>query len=133
MINWKALVAGILTILILGLVAQFAFLMTATWLTILKNRQDIGAQELQILMYAAGFIFAMITLIPGGYITASISKIKVITHCAVVGLIATTISLATSPGAEHATSKGAIFVILGTGMVMLGGVLWKWWSGRTNP
>ena len=126
MINWKALVAGILAILILGLVTQFAFLMTATWLTILKNRQEIGAQELQILVYSAGFIFALLTLIPGGYITAHISKNKVIVHCAVVGLLATIVSLATSPGSEHATGKGAAFIILGTGMVMLGGVLWRW-------
>ena len=132
MINWKALVAGILTILIFGLITQFAFLITATWFTILKSRQNIGAQELQILIYAAGFVFALITLIPGGYITANISKTKVITHCAVVGLMATAISLATSPGAEHATSKGAAFIILGTGMVMLGGVIWKRRSGRTS-
>jgi hypothetical protein len=125
MINWKALVAGILAILILGLVTQFAFLMTATWFTILKNRQEIGAQELQIMIYSAGFIFALITLIPGGYITAHMSKTKVIAHCAIVGLLATIISLATSPGSEHATVKGAAFIILGTGMVMLGGVLWR--------
>lgn len=123
---------GIIAILILALATQFAFLMTATWLTILKNRQDIGAQDLQMLIYIAGFIFASITLIPGGFITAYISKTKVITHCAIVGLVATAISLSTAPDSEHATSKGALFIILGTGMVMLGGVLWKWWSGRTS-
>lgn len=132
MINWKALVAGLLAILIIGLITQFAFLLTATWLTVIKNQQEISPQTLQILMYAAGFIFALITMTPGGYITAYISKTKVITHCAIVGALATVISLATSPGAEHATGKGLAFVILGTGMVILGGTLWKWMSKSTN-
>ncbi len=133
MISWKALIAGLAAILIIGLVSQVAFLMTATWLTILKNKQEIGAQNLQILMYTAGFLFASISLIPGGYITAYISKIKTIVHCTIVGILTTIISLATSPGSEHATIKGLVFVVFGTGMVILGGILWKWRSGATNP
>jgi len=126
MINWKALVAGILAILVLGLIMQLGFLLTATWLTVIKNQDQIGPQSLQLLKYSAGFVFASFTLIPGGYLTAQVCKIRVSTHCAIVGILATMISLATSPGSEHATIKGAVFVILGTGMVMLGGVLWKW-------
>ncbi|MCP3670329.1 MAG: hypothetical protein GY814_07830 [Gammaproteobacteria bacterium] len=132
MINWKALVAGILTITIIGLVSQLAFLLTATWLTVMKNRQAIEPQNIQILIYTAGFLFAIITTIPSGYITAYISKTKVITHCAIVGLLATIASLATSPGSEHATSIGLAFVTLGTGMVILGGMLWKWRLSRTD-
>ncbi len=132
MINWKALVAGILTITIIGLVSQFAFLLTATWLTVMKNRQAIEPQNIQILIYTAGFLFALITTIPSGYITAYISKTKVIVHCTIVGILATVLSLATSPGAEHATSMGLAFVVLGTGMVILGGMLWKWRLRGTN-
>lgn len=131
MINWKALVAGVMVIIIIGLATQFAFLLTATWLTVLKNKQAIEPQILQILIYTAGFIYAVITLAPGGYIAASISKARVIVHCAIVGTIATTISLATSPGAEHTTIIGLLFVVLGTAIVILGGMLWKWRSEPT--
>ncbi len=132
MINWKALMAGILAIAVIGLISQFAFLVTATWLTVVKNRQEIEPQSIQTLMYSAGFIFALITTIPSGYITAYVSKTKVVIHCAIVGILATAVSLATSPGAEHATSKGLVFVVLGTGMVMLGGLLWQWRSKAAN-
>jgi len=125
MINWKALVAGILTILAIGLLAQFVFLLTATWTTILKNRQEIDPQYLQAMIYSTGFIFALITLAPGGYITARIAKTKVVLHCSIVGAVATIASLATAPGAKHATTIGLVFVVVGIGMTVLGGVIWK--------
>lgn len=125
MINWKALVAGMLTILVLGLIAQFAFLLTTTWIIILQNKQELEPQNAQILIYLSGFIYALITLAPGGYIAAMIAKAKVILHCAIIGTLATIFSLATSPDAEHATSFGLVFLILGVAMTIAGGMIWK--------
>lgn len=125
MINWKALGAGLLTILVIGLIAQFAFILTATWIMILKNRQQIDQQYVQAILYTCGFIYALLTLTPGGYITANIAKTRVLLHCAIVGIIATLVSLTTSPDAGHATAAGLAFVVVGTGLTILGGVIWK--------
>ncbi len=125
MINWKALAAGILTIVALGLMAQFAFLLTATWITIAQNKQAIEPHIAQTLIYATGFICALTALAPGGYVTAMIAKTKVSIHCAIVGALVTIASLATSPGASHATSFGLIFVIIGIAMTITGGIIWK--------
>ncbi len=105
MVHWKALLAGVATIIELGLLAQMIFLFFVTGLTLLTKSHPLHAEYGRVIPLAFGLPLFLLVM---GIGAALYSREKVIAYGAVVGGIATSFSLVPS---------------LMTGRLMLAGVL----------
>ena len=124
MLNWKALLAGSVTIIALGLSLQLVFLLLAVVYTeVIREHPDLATLG-TLLSYLLGFIGFFITMSVGGYIAANLARKNICAHTALIGLATTGISLLASLSYASLTLKGIIFVILGIAFSVMGGRIW---------
>lgn len=125
MIRWKALLAGIATIIVLGLLAQMIFLFFVTGLTVLLKSHPLHAEYGKVISLAFGVPLFFLVMGIGGYVTAFYSREKVIVYGAVVGAIATGFSLIPSLMTGKLTLAGVLFLLAGVAFTALGSLVWK--------
>jgi len=121
----KAVISGIITILILGLMTQVAVLLAEVGYNSLANSYPIIDPFKQWFVYftvATGFALVMLC---GGYITAAISKQKIYIYSFIAAFVACGISLWSSLVTEVFTSSALIFLIYGIVFSLIGSWVWK--------
>lgn len=125
MVHWKALLAGVTTIIVLGLLAQMIFLFFVTGLTLLLKSHPLHAEYGRVISLAFGLPLFLLVMGIGGYVTAFYSREKVIAYGAVVGGIATGFSLVPSLMTGRLMLAGVLFLLAGVVFTALGSFLWK--------
>ena len=121
----KAIVAGLFSIIFIGLLAQLIFLFVGiAYITLVKEYPALSflSETTTALLFT---ITAMVAFI-GGILTAKLARKAEIIHCAVVGSMAGTLTLipALSDGYEI-TINGALLLIIILLATVAGGWYWK--------
>ena len=121
----KAVLAGCLFIIGVILAIQLAtiFLMVG-YNSLAKSwpfLQGIGIYFRYFLAYP----FFFLSLFGGGYITAAVSKQKILLHCFLVGVITVGISTMSALDYMVMTTIGKLLVLLALVAVIGGGLFWK--------
>ena len=123
-ISIKALIIGIISIVIMGLTFQLAFLLLATAYTnLLKLYPDfVGIGNM--LSYTAGIVAYLFIMSLGGYITSHLAQNRIYLHCLLVSSTVVGFSLISSVRSDNFTYISALFAISGLAFTLLGGGLW---------
>ena len=124
MINLKALLAGTVVIIVLGLVLQLILLLLATGYTVFTRDYPELKLISQILSYAFGIFCYFIVMSIGGYVTSNLAKNKIYIHCLIIGLLTTGVSLITSVRDDGFTFNTILFILSGTAFTVMGGYIW---------
>ncbi|MFK5891649.1 MAG: hypothetical protein QM504_00335 [Pseudomonadota bacterium] len=121
----KALIAGISTILILGLVSQLAVFMASFSYGNLAKTYTILSPYSQLFTYSLiAIAFAIVTFC-GGFITAAISRQKIYLYSLSAAVIACGISLWFSVGSDIFTPMVSLYISYGILFSLLGSWVWK--------
>jgi hypothetical protein len=123
-ISIKALLSGIISIVIMGLVLQLVFLLLATSYTVLLKEQPALAPLATVLSYAAGIAAYFFIMSFGGYITAHLAQQRVDLHCIIVSSCVTGFSLITSLSSDRFTYISILFAVSGLVFAIIGGRTW---------
>jgi len=121
----KALAAGSITIIFLGLVAQLGFLLLAVYYTDLTHAYPGLSMPLSILSYVVGIVAFFIIMASGGYVAANLALKLKIFHGILIGLITTGLSLISSLNENGFTLMALIFLVCGTGFAVAGVIIWQ--------
>lgn len=125
LLNIKALAAGSITIIFLGLVAQLIFLLLAVYYTELTRSYPELSLPLTILSYILGIAVFFIIMATGGYMAANLApKLKRL-HGILIGIITTGLSLITSLNENGFTLMALVFFVCGTGFAVAGAIIWQ--------
>ena len=121
----KAIVAGLFSIIVLGLLAQLMFLFVGiAYINLVKEFPFLSflSETTTILLFTITAVIAFL----GGILTARLARKAVITHCAVVGSMAGILTLipALSDGYEITMNGGLLLIIILLATVT-GGLYWK--------
>ena len=120
----KAVVAGSLFIIITILLMQLAYIFIAVGYNALAKDYPLLNDIAGSFRYLIGIPLFVVIMFIGGYITADISREKVLLHCALVGLI--TVSGMIVPTLQNAslTLTGIVLFALAVGATTTGGLYW---------
>ena len=125
MINWKAIIFGWVTTVLACLLNNLIFVLFAAYIA---NSKDIPfmAEHGNIITYVLGGIGFFIAMAIGGFITAFCARERVITHGAIVGLLASATSLALSAHTGSIlTPISFLFLVMGIASTIAGCVIWS--------
>ncbi len=124
MINWKAIVFGWVTTVLAGLMNNLIFVLFAAYIANSKSIPFM-AEYGDILAYAIAVVGLFLAMAIGGFITAYCARERVITHGAIVGLMASGTSLALSAHTGVLTLMSFLFLILATSFTVIGCLIWS--------
>lgn len=124
MINWKAIMFGWITTVFAGLINNLIFVLIAAYIA---NSQNIPfmAEYGGSLSYAIGIFGLFIAMAFGGFVTAFCARERIITHGAIVGLLASTTSLALSAHTGSLTFISLLFIIVAVLFTVVGCIIWS--------
>jgi hypothetical protein len=128
----KAVISGIVTILILGLITQVAVLLAEVGYNNLSNSYPFIDPYKQWFVYSTVAIGFALVMLCGGYITAAISRQKIYTYSFIAAFVACGISLWSSLVTEVFTSSALLFLIYGITFSLLGSWFWKKYDIKAN-
>lgn len=129
MLNWKALLTGIIAIIILGLTAQLVFVLVSGYYVEFLNKNPQYSGIGTIISYLLGIIGLFLVSGTGGYLAADVVHRRVLLHGALVGFIACGLSMVPMLYQGALNLNGVIFIGLGTGFSAAGALIWQ----RMNP
>ncbi len=129
MIRWKALLAGIGTIIALGLLAQVVFLFFVTWLTIMMKTHPLVAANKGLIAFAFGVPLFFLVMATGGYLCAYYANNRVALHNILIALFTIGLSLITPVMNGRLGWSSLLFMLTGIAFTLLGG----WWWQRRHP
>jgi hypothetical protein len=120
----KAIVAGLFSIIVLGLLAQLIFLFVGiAYINLVKEFPSLSflSETTTVLLFTITAVIAF----TGGMLTAKLARKAVIIHCFLVGTMAGTLTLipALSDGYEI-TRNGALLLIIILLATVAGGQYW---------
>lgn len=121
----KALAAGSITIIFLGLVAQLIFLLLAVYVTELSRAYPELGTILSILSYIAGTLAYFIIMASGGYVVANLAPSQKLFNGALAGIFTTSLSLISSLNDNGFTLVALVFLMSGTGFTIVGVKIWE--------
>lgn len=121
----KALIIGIVTIIILGLLVQVAVLLAEVGYNSLSNTYSILDPYKNVFVYSIVAIGFALVMICGGYVTAAVSRQKIYLYSSIAAFTACGISLWSSLVTEIFTPIAVLFLIYGISFSLLGSWLWK--------
>jgi len=121
----KAILAGCLFIVVVFMTIQLAIVFLAVGYHHLANSFPFLHEIIIYFRYFVAYPIFLLILFFGGYITASISKKKVLLHCFLVGLITIGISTGSAVGYMELTLTGMLMVLVALLAVMAGGLYWQ--------
>jgi len=123
--NWKALLAGCTTIVVLGLLVQLAFIFVAVGYTELTRAYPGLTPYARIVSYLLGMgvFFAVMAL--GGYVTAAVAGSRVVLHAALAAFTVIGLSLLATLSGGSLTLTSLGFLLLGMGFAVVGSLMWQ--------
>lgn len=124
-ISIKALAAGSIVIIFLGLVAQLGFLLLAVYYTELTQAYPGLTTPLIILSYLVGIMAFLVIMAAGGYVAANLAPDLKILHGILIGLLTTGLSLIASLNENGLTLMALLFLVCGTAFTVAGVIIWQ--------
>ena len=124
-ISIKALAAGSIVIIFLGLVAQLGFLLLAVYYTELTQAYPALTTPLIILSYLVGIMAFLLIMSIGGYVAANLAPDLKILHGILIGLLTTGLSLIASLNENGFTLMALLFLACGTTFTVAGVIIWQ--------
>ena len=121
----KAIVSGIIAILILGLITQVAVLLAEVGYNSLAKSYPLIEPFRQWFVYSTVAIGFALVMLCGGYITAAISRQKIYIYSFIAAFVACSISLWSSLETEVFTSSALLFLLYGIVFSLIGSWFWK--------
>lgn len=125
MINWKALFAGILVVIVLGLLLQLAFTSVVVAQKELSRSYPEYTAMIDAIPYLVGFGGFFLVMALGGYVTATIALRRVVLNALIVGAVTSGFSLWLSIGSGDIKLRSLIFFALGMVFSVMGALLWR--------
>lgn len=124
----KAVVAGVLFIVVAGLVIQLAYIFLAVGYNSLARNYPFLYEISIYFRYLIGIPSFFLVMFVGGLITADIAQKKVLLHCLLVALITIGMMLASVVDYMDLTFSGLVVFVLAATSTVAGGWYWqrKW-------
>jgi len=131
MTGFKAISAGIVTIIVLGLVNQLVVIMANVGFSSLAKSYEVFSPYINLLTYIVGAIGYFSVMFCGGFVTAGICREKIYRHALIAAVIASSASLWLSLRSDIFTPIALVFLLSGILFTLLGS--WVWKNSRFNP
>jgi len=120
----KAILAGSLFIIVIGLVLQLVFIFAAVgYNELAKMWPDLNDFRIYF-RYLLGMPIYILLMFLGGYITAAISKQHVYLNCLIVALITIAITITSALSYSDLTVSGVVVIVLSLLGTLAGGAYW---------
>lgn len=121
----KAIVSGVLFIIIVTLVLQLIFLLLAVSYAELAQDYPVLQSVRGYFRYVVGIPVALLVMFLGGYLTAAIARTRVIVHCIITATISLLIAIVPALDYSSITIMGAFTLGASFAFTVLGG--WYWY------
>ena len=121
----KAIVAGLIAIIFMGLISQLIFLFAGiAYINLVKDFPSLSflSETTTVLLFTITAVIAFL----GGILTARLARKAVIIHCTVVGSMAGALTLIPALSDGYViTINGALLLIIILLATVAGGLYWK--------
>jgi hypothetical protein len=124
MFDRTAIIFGVIATVFIHLIAQLIFILTAAYIGNADGNLSFLATYKHELWFALGLLTQCITMFIGGAIVAFAAKSHVVVNAALVGALATCVSMAMSVGEDQFTFMSIMMVVIGAGCAALGSLAW---------
>lgn len=128
MLEKAAIIAGTIITTGVVLIGQLIFILVASAIGNLDDSYTFFNTYKQEIWYAMGFLTHAITMMVGGAVTAFFAYENAAVHAAIVGALASCLSLVMSLTDSVLTWMSFIMVVLGMGFAVIGAMAWNRWS-----
>lgn len=126
----KAVLAGSLFIIIVGLLIELSYIFLAVGYNSLAKDYPVLNNIGSYFRYLLGIPVIFVVMFVGGVITADLAKQHVLLHCLVVAFITIGVMMVNAMENMQLTVSGLIFSILALVSTLAGG--WYWKRGKNN-
>jgi len=123
--GFKGIIAGIITIIVLGLVNQLVVIMANVGYHEIGKSYSFILPYINIFSYIIGILGFAIVMICGGFITAAIAQQKIYRNAIIAALIASIASLWWSLRTDIFTPIALLFLIFSILFALWGSWVWK--------
>lgn len=120
----KAIIAGIVFIVIVMLLMQLAYIFVAVGYNSLAKHYPLLNDISGYFKYMIGMPVFIFIMFLGGYITASIAHKKILLHCLAVGFITAGGTIVSAMQNSYLTMTGIAVFILSLAATAAGGLYW---------
>lgn len=121
----KAVVAGVLFIVVAGLIIQLAYIFIAVGYNSLAKNYPFLHEISIYFRYLVGIPSFFLVMFAGGLITADVAQKRVLLHCLLVALITIGMMLASVVDYLQLTFSGLVVFILAAASTLAGGWYWQ--------
>ena len=123
----KAILAGSLFIIVVGLLVELAYVFLAVGYNNLAKSYPFLTEISDYLRYLIGIPVIFLVMFVGGVITADLAQQKVLLHCLIVACITIGVMMVTAMENMQMTLSGVVVSFLALVSVLSGG--WYWLRG----
>jgi hypothetical protein len=122
----KAILAGSLFIVTVGLLVELAYVFLAVGYNNLAKSYPVLNEISIYFRYFIGIPVIFLIMFIGGIITADLAQQRVLLHCFIVGLITITVMMTTAMENMQMTLSGLVVTLLSLVATLSGGFYWQW-------
>lgn len=124
MFDRTAIIFGVIATVFIYLIAQLIFILMAAYIGNADGSLAFLATYKHELWFAMGLMTQCVTMFIGGAIVAFAAKSHAVVNAALVGALATCVSLTMSVGEDQFTFMSILMVAIGAGCAALGSIVW---------
>ena len=121
----KAILAGSLFIIIIGLLVELAYVFLAVGYNNLAKSYPVLNEISIYFRYLIGIPVIFLIMFIGGIITADLAPQKVLLHCFIVGLITIAVMMTNAMENMQMTLSGLVVMLLSLIATLSGGFYWQ--------
>jgi len=121
----KAILAGTLFIIVVGLLVELAYVFLAVGYNSLAKSHPFLNEVSSYFRYLIGIPVIFLVMFVGGVITADIARQKVLLHCLIVACITIGVMMVTAMENMQMTLSGLVVSLLGLVTTLSGGWYWQ--------
>jgi hypothetical protein len=125
--DWKAIIVGFISTVIVGLFCQLVFILMAAYIGGAGDGWDFLANNKEVLWFASALLTYCLVMLVGGLITASIARTSRVLNATTVGVLAGLFSLWASMTNNQILPAAIVLVSAGVVVAGLGGKLYNRW------
>ncbi|MCP4994824.1 MAG: hypothetical protein GY934_13735 [Gammaproteobacteria bacterium] len=122
MFNWKAVLAGLVTMVVLGLLMQMLLIFTPVFYSRIVGDSILHTDYKDAVLYTVGILGFVLAAVSGGFMAAFVARKSVYLNAAIAGAGATGLSLIL---AGKFTLISLLFLTSGVLLALLGAYLWR--------
>jgi hypothetical protein len=128
----KAILAGSLFIIIVGLLIELTYIFLAVGYNNLTKSYPFLTEVSSCLRYLIGIPVIFLIMFIGGVITADLARQKVLLHCLIVACITIGVMMVTAIENMQMTLSGVVVSLLALVSVLSGGWYWLRGTGKKS-